>query len=557
MRMAQVQQRILLLQGRAFIQEAWREWVNRPPKMKELKYWQYQLNRGIPKHVMLQKLLRSSQVKALVKAEQPEFSGSSAVRTVHVLNQLFRQSDEEYVGGLYRELLNRNPAPEELQGFISSLVTPDDRWSVFEAITLSPEAQGLWQSRERTWSVASLLNRTFLLNGRRFVGALTRELLARGALQVEIRRFAQLALSPEGKEQVLAALLGSEAFQRALVRRRLPRGQSARGWSIEGLRKLYRLNGTDFVTGLYEELLGRTPDEGGFLLHLQKLQSLSKLDLIRGILLSQEAQLRRRELDELSLEFAETVTTESTSPYFTQTNARRVMKRPTVSAMYLVYNEEEFLPFSIRSIYDAVDEIVVVDNGSTDRTVDIVKSFSKTKLLHCSERGDFAKLRNIALREASGDWVLKLDADEVFYPDLLEKMPEMVTHPTADAYKCWFYHLIPDYWHMQNQSDFDPAYDRIFLVRNHPGLHWKNVVHESLEGIGSNIIDSRLHFVHYGYTKDVSLIAEKMRVYSALQGKPNPLANRANINDILAAVPTLPFDNHPPVIQDYVNRKRL
>lgn len=114
------------------------------------------------------------------------------------------------------------------------------------------------------------------------------------------------------------------------------------------------------------------------------------------------------------------------------------MKRQTVSAMYVVFNEEEFLPYSFRSIDDAVDEIIVIDNGSTDHTIDIIKRFGKATLFHCNGRGDFAKLRNIALREASGDWVLKLDADEVFYPDLMEKMPEMVTHPTADAYTCWF-----------------------------------------------------------------------------------------------------------------------
>ncbi len=54
---------------------------------------------------------------------------------------------------------------------------------------------------------------------------------------------------------------------------------------------------------------------------------------------------------------------------------------PRVSALYIVKNEEEYLPFSIQSIHGAVDEIVIVDNGSTDRTPGIARSFPKVKLL--------------------------------------------------------------------------------------------------------------------------------------------------------------------------------
>ncbi|MBC7239947.1 MAG: glycosyltransferase, partial [Chloroflexi bacterium] len=45
----------------------------------------------------------------------------------------------------------------------------------------------------------------------------------------------------------------------------------------------------------------------------------------------------------------------------------------------MVLNEEEFLPYSIRSIYNVVDEIVVVDNGSTDRTLEVARSFAKVR----------------------------------------------------------------------------------------------------------------------------------------------------------------------------------
>lgn len=232
------------------------------------------------------------------------------------------------------------------------------------------------------------------------------------------------------------------------------------------------------------------------------------------------------------------------------------MKGQTISAMYIVRNEEEFLPFSIRSIYDSVDEIIVVDNGSTDRTIDIVRSFDKTKLFHCNERGDFAKLRNIALQHASGDWLIKLDADEVFYPDLSNILPALISKPNMDAYTCWFYHLVSDFWHMQNTSDHDPRYHRIFLIKNNDHLLWKNPVHEYLEGIGGRIANSGLHYVHYGFTKKLSLIAEKIKYYADLEGKPDPL-NGQKIDGIFDGVPLKPFTKpHPKVIESYIISKK-
>jgi tetratricopeptide (TPR) repeat protein len=97
-------------------------------------------------------------------------------------------------------------------------------------------------------------------------------------------------------------------------------------------------------------------------------------------------------------------------------------KRQTVSACLMVKNEEELLGGCLESIRDWVDEIIVVDTGSTDRTVQIAQSYG-AKVFHQPWEGNFSKHRNYSMEQATCDWVFIIDADEQMYaediPDLL------------------------------------------------------------------------------------------------------------------------------------------
>ena len=85
--------------------------------------------------------------------------------------------------------------------------------------------------------------------------------------------------------------------------------------------------------------------------------------------------------------------------------------RPTISACLIVKNEEKFLPQCLESIKNAVDEIIIVDTGSTDRTVEIAKSYG-AKVYHHPWRNSFSEARNHSLSYATCDWILQIDADE-------------------------------------------------------------------------------------------------------------------------------------------------
>ena len=77
----------------------------------------------------------------------------------------------------------------------------------------------------------------------------------------------------------------------------------------------------------------------------------------------------------------------------------------SISLCMIVKNEEENLPRCLDSVRDVVDEIVIVDTGSTDRTVEIAESYGAKVFYHPWE-GSFSKARNYSLKYATCDWIL-------------------------------------------------------------------------------------------------------------------------------------------------------
>ncbi|MCR4292358.1 MAG: glycosyltransferase family 2 protein, partial [Candidatus Kuenenia sp.] len=83
-----------------------------------------------------------------------------------------------------------------------------------------------------------------------------------------------------------------------------------------------------------------------------------------------------------------------------------------LSACLIVKNESGILPRCLESIQSFVDEIIIVDTGSTDNTVEIALRY-KAKVHHFQWRNDFSAARNESLQHANGDWILYIDADEI------------------------------------------------------------------------------------------------------------------------------------------------
>ena len=91
----------------------------------------------------------------------------------------------------------------------------------------------------------------------------------------------------------------------------------------------------------------------------------------------------------------------------------------------IVKNEEASLPRALSSVKDIVDEMVVLDTGSTDRTVEIAREFG-ARVYHFEWCNDFSAARNEALKYMQGKWVLVLDADEVLTPEIVPEIKQAI-----------------------------------------------------------------------------------------------------------------------------------
>ena len=103
----------------------------------------------------------------------------------------------------------------------------------------------------------------------------------------------------------------------------------------------------------------------------------------------------------------------------------------TISLCMIVKNEEHNLRKFFQNIPGIIDEIIVVDTGSTDRSNDIALSFG-AKLYYFKWTNNFSEARNFALSKASCKWILSLDADEIIASCDHVKLEELVKNTPAD-----------------------------------------------------------------------------------------------------------------------------
>ncbi|MGD0816548.1 MAG: glycosyltransferase [Verrucomicrobiota bacterium] len=144
---------------------------------------------------------------------------------------------------------------------------------------------------------------------------------------------------------------------------------------------------------------------------------------------------------------------------------------PKLSLAMIVKNESRCLARCLQSVRAIVDEIVVADTGSTDDTIKIAREFG-AKISSFEWVGDFAAARNFALRQAAGDWILVLDADEWADETLAGEIPAFV-------------HGKPAVGMLKIVSDFR-RHDQLlrsqcFISRLFPrGAHFAGHIHEQL-----------------------------------------------------------------------------
>lgn len=171
----------------------------------------------------------------------------------------------------------------------------------------------------------------------------------------------------------------------------------------------------------------------------------------------------------------------------------------SLSLCMIVKNEEDNLPRCLESVKNIVDEMIIVDTGSTDATVKIAESYG-AKVHYFPWNGSFADARNESLKHAICDWILLMDADDEMPPASGKIILDLVREDAADAY----------YFTTVSYMGDTPGYDVMRnmnprLMKNHQGYYFTNAIHEqiwsNIQAVNPNakIICLDIPVYHYGY----------------------------------------------------------
>lgn len=171
------------------------------------------------------------------------------------------------------------------------------------------------------------------------------------------------------------------------------------------------------------------------------------------------------------------------------------MQKHTVSLCMIVKNEEKYLDKCLKSVQGKVDEIIIVDTGSTDRTIEIAQKYDAV-ISHFKWINDFAAARNFSINEAKSEYILILDADEYF--------DDNVNMQIDLAHEKDYYKLMIKNYHSKGQVLF---HQNVRLFKSGIGLSYSGKLHEQLntydEGANYIGVESDILIHHVGYLPEV------------------------------------------------------
>jgi len=174
-----------------------------------------------------------------------------------------------------------------------------------------------------------------------------------------------------------------------------------------------------------------------------------------------------------------------------------------ISAYIICKDEEAVLARCIQSFQTAVDEIVVVDSGSTDHTLDVAHSF-QAKVTAITWQDDFSYARNVALSKCSGDWIIPIDADEYFSEGDADKIRQLIARLKAERPDCDGL--------MCNMINIDPKTKQklsqilhVLAFKKTPGMSYVRPIHEQLKKDGRDLnllFTNEVSIMHTGTATD-------------------------------------------------------
>jgi glycosyltransferase involved in cell wall biosynthesis/Tfp pilus assembly protein PilF len=179
-------------------------------------------------------------------------------------------------------------------------------------------------------------------------------------------------------------------------------------------------------------------------------------------------------------------------------------------------------------VADAVDEIIIVDTGSVDRTIEIARSFG-AQVIEREWTGSFSDARNASFDAATGDWILYLDADEVLVAEDAAKLRALTGRTWREAF-----YLVETNFTGDLSDGTAVTHNALRVFRNRPQYRFEGRLHEQIAqhlpgGLPERLEQTSIRVEHYGYLGAVRDAKEKSRrnielllAQQAESAKPTP-----------------------------------
>ncbi|MFC7372392.1 glycosyltransferase [Fictibacillus iocasae] len=180
----------------------------------------------------------------------------------------------------------------------------------------------------------------------------------------------------------------------------------------------------------------------------------------------------------------------------------------TISLCMIVRNEENHIGKCLESVCDIVDEIIIIDTGSKDRTKDIARNYTN-QVVDFQWIDDFSAARNFSFAHATKDYILWLDADDVLLEEDRNKLKKLKSElqDTIDSVTMVYYYAFDDHHNVTT------SFRRNRLVKRARKFKWIGAVHEYL-AVDGTIINADLAVthtrVHSHSTRNLSIFEKRL-----------------------------------------------
>lgn len=191
-----------------------------------------------------------------------------------------------------------------------------------------------------------------------------------------------------------------------------------------------------------------------------------------------------------------------------------------ISAIILTKDSEKLIVNCLESV-KFCNEIIVIDAGSKDRTVEIARSKGANVLF--SEAGNYAQSRNLGLRNASSDWILYIDTDEIVSSELARNIKKAVS--SSDKFSAYKLRR-KNFYFGRNEWPYIEKLERLFKKESLKS--WYGKIHESpiVEGKVGTLDGYLLHYTH----RDLSSMVEKTLEWSKIEAELRFKANHPRMS---------------------------